>query len=860
MRIFADWYADRESARNADPNGQAPSPSSFCVPKLLSKHFTGRQDTLDRLRGALPQPFDHPQPRLVAIWGVPGVGKTQMLHKYAQETKKLYERVFFIRADGPTQILDDYRVIAQELCVRDTDGDLQERVLIEKVKKALNKSRNWLLLFDNVQQTGDVAPYLPDTGTGDIIFSMRNKVTCLALADEQFVFEVQPLQMAATVDLTCSLLRVTSPDPALIAIAQKLHDLVAGLPIAVEQAAVLSELSQQRLKSVVEKLEKQRSEILNEPYPTSSHETKSPTGVLLKMALARLTKDYPQAAALLNVLIYLDTSSIPLDMLREGSAQLSSFFNRTQTFDRGVLRSQREEERRANGEIRPNLDPDLRSPWEIFKESKIYHKLPSALRRERAPELAQSAYDRLLTDRFVKDAHLRRVLEDHNLLNNAITQLEASGLLKKNNVKTVSIHDLIRDIYIELLQAEQARAYQVNALCAMTLIFLAFPVPERLRLKYQLCSSYLPHALSALRHSEGFSIDTVVGPELMHLAASTIDLNNRWWGLDITPQNDPVKWYGKAVRGYIRAMKTLELIKSRLSTVLEARRKFNLELRGACYDRIVTGYERFGQAPERIFHTAVKIGYLHYERNNWAQAEIFADKAFQGYRAMFGEHHEMTHGAMSLRINIARWSNDWEKALELGFEKLSMLEERLVETTDGATCAGSISLALEHLHRYDEALWWRCKAGTRLLAFYGFGKPLGSSLATCARLNRKVGDHREANRYCLLIPLVDKEDDLGSCVNDARLGVAISKEALGQADNLKVENLWQRLLDKTADVSAEAIADETHPSGFIRLQIVWNVCRYWSATGKDLPSSLEPDTIALAEARYGSFTGKFYFC
>lgn len=59
-------------------------------------HFTGRQDLLAKLRTRLsdtaPKQWNH----RIALYGLGGVGKTQLALEYAHNEKAKYERVYWI--------------------------------------------------------------------------------------------------------------------------------------------------------------------------------------------------------------------------------------------------------------------------------------------------------------------------------------------------------------------------------------------------------------------------------------------------------------------------------------------------------------------------------------------------------------------------------------------------------------------------------------------------------------------------------------------------------------------------------------------------------------------------------------------
>ncbi|KAI9846928.1 MAG: hypothetical protein M1838_001091, partial [Thelocarpon superellum] len=281
------------------PDSERDPLKHFTVPNLLSNHFTGQDHILAQLNTSLKEASDSSGPRRAAIWGIPGVGKTQLSYRYAEDAKNHYQNVFFLRASSREDLSKEYRRIAQLLQLLDFENDANdERLVMQIVTGWLSHTSTWLLIFDDVTEAGLVRDFVPAHGEGDILFSMRDQQTARFLAGDSHTFEVLPLDKASAVRLATTLTDSADRNAYLEDTASKLADVVGGLPIAIEQAVALSRSRNQLLAQTVNQLRTNLREVLEEEYTTSLREDRRPTAILLRMTVDSLAHKSPQAAAL----------------------------------------------------------------------------------------------------------------------------------------------------------------------------------------------------------------------------------------------------------------------------------------------------------------------------------------------------------------------------------------------------------------------------------------------------------------------------------------------------------------------------------------------------------------------------------
>ncbi|KAI9799908.1 MAG: hypothetical protein M1833_003830 [Piccolia ochrophora] len=817
-----------------------------------------RKATLEAIRERLVGSNEQTHPRRAAIWGFPGVGKSSVVLKYASDMESTYDHVFLIRANIKAQMLSDYRMIASLLKLLEpyeTGDKIEERLVIESVKAWFGNASSWLLILDNVNvnSLGSLREILPLTGAGHMLFTTRDQIAAQSLASATNTFEIKSFDIESSVELTCRLLEEPTPPRSLCATAEELCRAVGGLPIAIEQTVALARFRRVPLSCILRQLQKKKAELLNEGYATSMHEEQLPTGILLQMAADILAQENPQAMALFKILIFLDTSAIPLNLIKEGCLQLSNYLDRSRAYDRGSAAHCQRDAARTNEKPLQVTTCD-RSPWREMIKMSNHWRYRSGSSASATADLAESAQDESLRELLSRDEDLRDVLAGGNRIENAILELRNAGLVRRNDHYTVSIHDLVRDLNLEILSGQDSLSHNVNAHCTMTILFLAFPIPCTTPLRiHDTCQLYLPHALSVLHHSKVFAFDTTVGPEVMHLTASTLKIISK----EQSPERmlNSASWYYQAYNGYMRAWLRLRHLKPDIDIAKEAqednKRVGSLISRGPCT------YERYGQAPQRALDAAWKLTQcLEYERQ-WDPAKLWAYVTYVGYTNLLGEAHPVTISAMVRFISITTASGDIGDALHLALHRIK-LESRMDDEVGSivAGCAAEISFLHERQGNWENALEWRERslAGAKRMEGHDW-QGIGRILTAKARVHRKLQQHGAAKDCSASAVDIRCNGSIKAVIDevllDAYYSLAISLEALGQPET--AGTTWRetlQLISQYYPVYSKVWSSMIRPA---ILRCVWNICRTLDCETDDSLKWIDSKAIADAMTRYGPF-------
>jgi tetratricopeptide (TPR) repeat protein len=280
---------------------------TWSVPYSRNPNFTGRDEFLQDLRAHF---VSDSSPRPLALYGLGGVGKTQLAVEYAirhAHDEHNYAHVLWLRADEPSVLASSYAGLADVLELPE-NAEKEQSHKLAAVRRWLQEHEGWLLIFDNAEQPGALIPYLPPTFKGHILITSRNP----AWAHLAKPCSVEMLSPAASVEFLHK--RTGQDDPTaamLLALA------LGGLPLALAQAAAYIEQTGKALADYLQLFEARRKELLERPgAPADYPHTVAATWSL---SFEQIQAQMPEGAALLSLCAFLAPSPIPIALLRAGS-------------------------------------------------------------------------------------------------------------------------------------------------------------------------------------------------------------------------------------------------------------------------------------------------------------------------------------------------------------------------------------------------------------------------------------------------------------------------------------------------------------------------------------------------------------
>ena len=161
----------RSGSQAEEPRFPGTIPPIWNVP-ARNADFTGRGATLELLRDKLAGGG-----RAVvvaqALYGLGGVGKTQLALEYAHRFMADYDLVWWVPSERAEEISGALADLARKMGLKVGDN------VAEAAEAALEELRrdttpHWLLIFDNADDPKQLEPYLP-SGAGHVLITSRNQ-------------------------------------------------------------------------------------------------------------------------------------------------------------------------------------------------------------------------------------------------------------------------------------------------------------------------------------------------------------------------------------------------------------------------------------------------------------------------------------------------------------------------------------------------------------------------------------------------------------------------------------------------------------------------------------------------------------
>ncbi|KAJ5190029.1 Acyl transferase/acyl hydrolase/lysophospholipase [Penicillium cf. griseofulvum] len=244
-------------------------PACWVVPFERNPRYVDRQ-VVEKLKCRL---FAKNQAEKIAIFGLGGIGKTQVALELAYQTRELYPdcAIFWLPAVDMESLQQAYQRVADQLGI--TLGDTREDVK-RLVKDHLSRpsTGRWLLIFDNADEidmwtdsqistTGGLKDYLPMSNQGAIVFTTRSNKVAQYLAATDVIEIAEMDELKATLVLRNSLISKELLHDT--ESTRKLLSRLTFLPLAIVQAASFINENRLTLANYVDLLDGQEQSAIS---------------------------------------------------------------------------------------------------------------------------------------------------------------------------------------------------------------------------------------------------------------------------------------------------------------------------------------------------------------------------------------------------------------------------------------------------------------------------------------------------------------------------------------------------------------------------------------------------------------------
>ncbi|MEU6542988.1 FxSxx-COOH system tetratricopeptide repeat protein [Streptomyces sp. NPDC046859] len=263
--------------------------------------FTGRSALLEKLRDGLGSSSSAGSAAPYALYGLGGVGKTQIALEYVHRFAADYDLVWWIPSEQNELVVSSLTDLARRLGLRVGEDAAQAAL---EVCDHLRQSSGlrWLLVFDNADEPQEVSRHFPG-GTGHVLVTSRNQ-TWLHFGE---ALEIDPFLREESVE---HLLRraadLTTEEADRVAAA------VGDLPLALDQAGAWLAETGTPVDTYLAELEHQAARVLSLSQPANYPE---PVGATWNVSIERLKERSPAAVRLLQLCAFFAAEPISMELL-----------------------------------------------------------------------------------------------------------------------------------------------------------------------------------------------------------------------------------------------------------------------------------------------------------------------------------------------------------------------------------------------------------------------------------------------------------------------------------------------------------------------------------------------------------------
>ncbi|KAK7737416.1 hypothetical protein SLS53_006489 [Cytospora paraplurivora] len=248
--------------------------------KGASTIFTGREAILVKIRRTFSRhEYGDIARREFHLWGMGGVGKTQIALKFAEEFEqqrcvwivsvmaptgfleadKFSYQIHWIDATDSVTIEQSYHRIAQRVLPADQQGS----GAIQRILAMLETSDSWLLVFDNAPDRG-LAHFIPDGNRGNIFYTSRHKHLERRMPPGCDV-NVNEMEVEEAVTLLLRSARLDDDNDANRDTARPIAKELGYLPLALDQAGAFIYMVPCPIGDFMDKFKKQKEKLLSDP-------------------------------------------------------------------------------------------------------------------------------------------------------------------------------------------------------------------------------------------------------------------------------------------------------------------------------------------------------------------------------------------------------------------------------------------------------------------------------------------------------------------------------------------------------------------------------------------------------------------
>ncbi len=732
----------------------------FDIPKQ-NQFFTGREIVIEQLHEKLKENGATALSQPQAISGLGGIGKTQTAIKYAYKYKNDYKAVFWVYSDSKGSLISSYVKIASLLNLPVKDDKNQE-LIVYSVKHWLENNSDWLLIFDNADNTEIIEEFFPVQTKGHILLTSRAQIfSKLGIMYPIKMDEMSPDESKNFL-LTRTGRNIHSLEQIEINAIEKLGEKLYYFPLALEQAGAYIH---EKFSSFNDYLISYHNEGLKLLEKSKSDKYKKTVATTWSLNFEQIEQNSKDATDLLYVSAFLSPYSIPLELIARGANQLGPVLS-TSLAD--VVRN-------------PVVFDDVLDPLTKYSlinrdpNSRSYsiHRMVQAVLKERmdndtqlmwAERTVKAVYkafpDVVFKNWSVCERMIPHVKACRELIENSKFEFqEAAGLLNEagNYLKERGLFGESKPFFIKALDIRKKVLGEDNLDLAET--FNDFAGLYQAQGKYEEAEKFYNKALDIRKK--------VLGKDDPDLAETFNDFAGLYQAQ--SKYEEAEKFYNKA---------------------LDIRKKV------------------LGEDDPDLAETFNNFAGLYQVQGKYEEAEEFFNKALEINKKIFGENHPDYASIIANLGSLYQAQGKYEKAEEFHNKALEINKKILGENhPDYATIIANLGSLYRHQGKYKEAEEFHNKALEIKKKILGENHPsYAITIANLGSLYQDQGKYEKAEEFFNKVSEINKKI-LGE--NHPDYATIIANLGLLYRDQGKYEKA-EEFFNKALEINKK-ILGENHP-------------------------------------------------
>jgi tetratricopeptide (TPR) repeat protein len=315
------WNAIKGLGTSTAANLQRPESLLESIPYGNNPFFTDRDDILEMLHLYFVAEQAVQQPRIQALKGIAGVGKTQIVIEYLYRYEHEYQKVFWLEADTHHNLCVSINSLDEQF-FRFNQEQVSELQLFLAFRRWLQRHHQWLLVLDNLDNPKDfdlINLFVPHQGDGHVLL-----VTCSQTTGPVRAVAVEPmteqdgtlllLRRAKKLEEQVSLEEFSETN---ITQARAIVQELSGLPLALDQAGAYMEETQCNLSDYALIYQLRRDKLLATRGQFVAYHP-DPVATTFSLAFEKVRRECAEVLELLRLFAFLHPDAIPDAMIEQG--------------------------------------------------------------------------------------------------------------------------------------------------------------------------------------------------------------------------------------------------------------------------------------------------------------------------------------------------------------------------------------------------------------------------------------------------------------------------------------------------------------------------------------------------------------